>query len=60
MDDDTLVVREKVMGVQLRPGKRGRRRKENPGSEQIKLVQLVRRHRKLISTNAEQVVTNNG
>ncbi|GEM_PF-711366 len=60
VDDDTLVVREKVMGVQLRPGKRGRRRKENPGSEQIKLVQLVRRHRKLISTNAEQVVTNNG
>ena len=38
VDDETLLVLDKEMGVQLRPGKRGRRRKENPDSEQIKLV----------------------
>ncbi len=38
VDDETLVVLGKGMRVQLKPGKRGRRRKDKTDSEQIKLA----------------------
>ncbi|MBV61425.1 transposase [Abyssibacter profundi] len=39
VDDDTLAALEKAMGIQLRPRKRGRPRKEKPDAGQVKFTE---------------------